>query len=243
MTAIILAIVLQGCAPLTVSQNDQSGSSAGGDYSVSGPAKTKVGSGPAPEGIYLAITFGNMTGGSLSYTIPYMAITGADNLTTVYTFKTPLVGTYNATNDMGYTSTATMVPATAIYDTAGNSSLPVAGTSMIMGLKGITPVSSGETYKDSNIKQVGVFTPDGSVKTFTLDKPLRITHSEDRKIVVVDSYPSFSRRMRAVMGNNTTTAFPAGAPPMSLKTMDGAWATTTASVVSYEAPKYIPPPT
>lgn len=241
MATIILAVVLLGCAPPALSLDDQSGSSTDERYSVSGPTKSRVGMGSAANEIYLGITVGNMSGGSVAYTIPYMAITGKDNLTTVYTFKTPLAGTYNATNDMGYISTATMVPATAVYDLASNSSLPVAGTSMVMSLKGITPVSGDATYKDSSVKQVGLMIPNGSMRTFTLDKPLRITHSEDRKMVVVDSYPSFARQVRAVMGNTTTT-FPAGTPPMSLMSIGASWATTTPSAISYEAPQYVPPP-
>jgi hypothetical protein len=171
-----------------------------------------------------------------------MAITGKDNLTTVYSYKTPLAGTYNTTNDMGYISTATLVPATAIIDTAGNSSLPVNGASMVMGFRGITPISDSAGYQDSNIKQVALFMPDGSVKAFTLDKPLRVTHSEDRKLMVLDSYPTFTRRMRAVMGNNTTITFPAGTVPMSIRSLDGSWGTTTPAAISYEAPRYVPPP-
>jgi hypothetical protein len=221
---------------------DQSDSATSGGYSVSGPMKSKVGAGSTPNSIYVPVTISNMAGGSVTYTIPYMAITGRDNLTTVYTYKTPLLGTYNTTNDMGYISTANFVPATAAIDTAGNSSLPVNGASMVVGMRGITPVSESAGYQDSNIKQVAIFMPNGSVKAFTLDKPLRVTYSEDRKMVVVDSYPTFTRRMRAVTGNNTTLTFPAGTPPMSIKSLDGSWGTTTPAAISYEAPRYVQPP-
>lgn len=235
-------MLLVTCVPSVMSAADQSSPATSGDYSVSGPMKSKAGASASPSSIYVPIMISNMSGGSITYTIPHMAITDKDNLTTVYTYKTPLAGTYNTTSDMGYISTATMVPATAVIDIAGNSSLPVNGASMVMGMRGITPISSDPGYKDSNIKQVAAYMPDGSVKTFTLDKPLRVTHSEDRKMVVIDSYPTFTRRMRAVMGNNTTVTFPAGTAPMNITSLDGSWRTTTSAVVSYEAPKYLPPP-
>ncbi|HEY3273038.1 MAG TPA: hypothetical protein VGJ92_04705 [Methanocella sp.] len=70
--------------------------------------------------------------------------------------------------------------------------------------------------------------------------PRNASYSRDRKLVVIDAYPSFTRRMSEAFSAGDT--FPAGAPPVSLNSLTMAKSASTAETVGYEKPAYVAPP-
>jgi hypothetical protein len=75
---------------------------------------------------------------------------------------------------------------------------------------------------------------------YKLDRPVRVTADEDRKLVVIDAYPSFTRRLTEAL--RAGTAFPAGAPPVPLNSLTMAKSAAMAETVGYEKPAYVAPP-
>ncbi len=76
--------------------------------------------------------------------------------------------------------------------------------------------------------------PDGTAKLYKLEKPVKVTYSKDRKMVVIDSYPSLTREM---MRDYTAGAmFPAGTPPIRVKDIASAEMSGEVRHVGYTPP-------
>lgn len=195
-----------------------------------------------PKDIYMAVTPGGLTGDSATFTVNGIGMMGKDDMAFVATFGTPLTGTYNTTSDMGYISTANFLPATLVVDTATNTSMPVAGSSAIIGLHGIKTLVKEKDYKVSQFSAVSVYTPGGTVKFFKLERPVKVTFSMDRKMIVIDAYPSFTRSMASMFSGTGATMFVAGQQPVTIAGLMAADRTATAETIGYESPAYVEPP-
>lgn len=239
LTGVVLSCLILASMPVVMSDDDENDRYGG--YAKEKTGREKAGMGPGPENIYMTVTHSGTMNDTSSFMINNIAMKGKENTTTVFAFNTPLQGTYNTTSDMGYISTINAIPATATYDTIANSSIPVAGASMVIGFKDINKIAKERGYHIAEVGNIAVFLPDGSVKPYTLDQPIRITHNEDRNLIVIDAYPSFTKRMSDDLGNATAT-FPAGTAPVKINGLEVMWTSVTPAPISYDLPRYIAPP-
>ena len=142
---------------------------------------------------------------------------------------------------MGHISLANFMPATMTVNTANNTSVPVAGTSAVMGLHDMKVLVKEKGYKIFQFDRLSFFLPNGAVMAYKLDRPVRVTADDDRKLVVIDAYPSFTRRLAEALKAGAT--FPAGAPPVPLNSLTMAKSVAMGVRVGYEKPVSVSPST
>jgi hypothetical protein len=230
LISIVLAMAMPAWAQGAMTADDQSA----WDQSMGGPGK-------APEDMYMTIAVDGMIGSTANFAVMNLSMKGADDKAVLIKPGAPLAGTYNTSSDMGYISMANFMPATMTVNTANNTSLPVAEASAVMGLHGMKVLAKEKGYKVFQFDRLSFFMPNGSVLAYKLDRPVRVTSDEDRKLVVIDAYPSFTRRLAEALRTGTT--FPAGAPPVPLNSLALAKSAALAEPVGYEKPEYVAPPT
>lgn len=230
----LISLVLASAAPAWAQ-----GASTATDQSAFD--KGMSGMGKEPEDMYLTIAVEGMVGNTVNFAVMNMAMKGKDDKAVLIVPGAPLTGTYNLSNDMGYISTVNYMPATMVVNTASNISIPVAGTSAVMGMHDMKTLAEEKGYKIFQFGQVSFFAPNGTAMTYRLDRPVRVTYDEDRKLVVIDAYPSFTRRLSEVFKTGAT--FPAGAPQVPLNSLMTAKSAAMAETVGYEMPAYVAPPT
>jgi hypothetical protein len=190
--------------------------------------------------VYMTIAIDGRTDNTTSFTVTDMAMKGKMDKAVLIKPGAPLTGTYNTSNDMGYISTASFMPATMIIDAVNNTSIPVAGGSAVMGMHDMKVLAKEKDYKVFQFGMVSFYTPDGNATTYQLERPVKVTYSGDRKMVVIDAYPSYTKAMAEALGAGAT--FPADAPPVPLNSLMTAKSAVTAQTVGYEKPAYVPPP-
>ncbi len=182
--------------------------------------------GKEPKDVYMTIAVDGMTDNTATFSVMNMAMKGKEDKAVLIMPSAPLTGTYNMTNDMGYISTASFMPATMTIDTVNKTSVPVAGASAVMGMHDMKVMVKDKDYKVFKFGEVSFLTPNGTAKTYKLDKPVRVIYSEDRKMVVMDAYPSFTQRMSEAFGAGDK--FPADAMPMPITSLTKAKSAATA---------------
>jgi hypothetical protein len=203
---VLISIVLAMASPAWAQ-----GAMTAGDQSATDNAMGGIGN---PDDLYLTIAVDGMAGSSANFAVVNMATKGTDNKAVLIKPGAPLTGTYNISNDMGYISAANYMPATMTVTTANNLSVPVAGASAVLGLHDMKVMAQGTGYKIFQFGQVSFFTPNGTAMITRLDRPVRVTYDEDRKLVVIDAYPPFTRLLAGVL--KTGAMFPAEAPPVPM---------------------------
>lgn len=233
MVSIVLAMAAPAMADHYAGSGDRS-------YMDKGKYDRMDGMRKAHKDIYMTIAVDGMTGETATFSVMNMAM-GKDDKGILIKPGAPLTGTYNTSNDMGYISTANFMPVTMVIDTANETAIPVAGASAIMGMHDMKVLSKEKDYKVFQFGKVSFMTPDGNTMTYKLDKPVRVTYSEDRNMVVIDAYPTFTRRMAEAIGTGAT--FPADAEPVPLSSLKTTKPGDKAEQVSYEKPAYVAPPT
>lgn len=194
--------------------------------------------------VYMAVSGGSMSGDTASFSINGIGMAGGKKgIAAAVTFGSPLTGTYNTSSDMGYITMANALPMTIVVDKTGTTTMPSGNASAIIGLHGLKTLTKEKGYKVSEFKSVSVILPDGTVKYFKLDQPVRITHSMDRMMVVIDAYPSFTKRMASIFGGAGGSSFSAmGMSSMSMKDLESMEAKAQPETIGYEMPAYIAPP-
>lgn len=229
---VLISIVLATVAPAW----------AQGAMTVSGQSATDnaMGSIGNPEDLYLTIAVDGMAGSTVNFAVMNMATKGPGDKAVLIKPGASLTGTYNISNDMGYISTANYMPATMTVSTANNLSVPVAGASAVMGLHDMSVLAQGNGYKIFQFGQVSFFMPNGTAMASRLDRPIRVTYDEDRKMVVIDAYPTYTRLLAGVLKTGAT--FPTGAPPVPLGSLSTAKSAAMGIRVGYEKPAYVSPP-
>jgi hypothetical protein len=132
------------------------------------------------------------------------------------------------------------MPATMMVNARNNISVPVARASAVMGIHDLKTLLKEKSYKIFQFGQVTFFTSNGSAMNYRLDRPVKVIFDEDRKLVVMDAYPSFTRLLADVFRTGTT--FPADALPVPLNSLMTAKSAAMAETVGYEKPAYVAPP-
>lgn len=188
------------------------------------------------------ITVTDMTGDSTSFTVNGMAIEGKKGIVMVVTMDKPLTGKYNMTNDMAYVAHDPMAMGgmNIRVDKANNTTLPVAGASAVLGLEKIKVNYVSKDYSIAEFGRMSVYTPDGAVKTYDLEKPVKVIKSKGRKTVVWDAYPGFTKALADALKGGTT--FPADAAPLKLMDYSASIESSTPMKVEDTKPMSMPPP-
>jgi hypothetical protein len=233
----MVSIMLALAAPALADDYTKAGDRPSGDK---GKGDRMGRMGHEPKDVYMTIAVDGMTGNTATFAVMNMAMKGKEDKAVLIMPGGPLTGTYNTSNDMGYISTANFMPATMTVNTANNTSIPVAGASAVVGMHDMKVLTKEKGYKVFQFGEVSFFTPNGTATTYKLDKPVRVTYSEDRKMVVIDAYPSFTRQMSEAFGTGAT--FPSGAQPVPLNSLMTAKSAAMAETVGYEKPAYVAPP-
>lgn len=205
-----------------------------------------------PQAIVLTLSGGTVSGMNASFSVDSIARIGKTNAA-VTSFDKPLQGTMNMSNGLGYISTANMLPSTTRRDYVNNSSIPVAGTSIVLGLEGIKVTDhwnntsdhwkgnksdhwkgnmtgkAGETGRFGGNKschcrghslefsKLVVGFSNGTVKTYTLDKPVKVIFSKRTKMAIIDADPSFAKLIAGLF--KSAQAYPSNAPSLPLKSL------------------------
>lgn len=205
------------------------------------------------QAIVLTLTAGPVSGMNQSFTVNGFARIGKKGAS-VTGFDNPLQGILNTSKGCLYVSTANMIPSTTRKDFVNNSSIPVAGTSIVLALEDINMTGhwkgnmtghwagnksggwmgnrSGGWSGNKTCHNKGNMTchcggrhafefskvvaeyPNGTMKTFTLDKPVKVIMLKHGKKVIVKGDASFASLMTSILTTGQT--FPANAPPMPL---------------------------
>jgi len=205
----ILAVLLTAAVLLSIAPAAYSMDMHGGKCS----ARHMMGNGM--KSIYIPIMVTGTKGNSTVYTVNSVAFKGMGDKAGVVTFDKPLMGVYNASKDMGFMPTKGLDGMTIRIDTPNNTTLPVAGASAVMAIKGIWKECKTRDYSISSFDRVVMHMPDGSVKAYDLAKPVTIIKSKDRKFVVTDANPDYTTALsNSVKSGNV---FAPGTPPMSVQ--------------------------
>jgi hypothetical protein len=196
-----------------------------------------------PKDIYMAVSGGSMSENTASFSIDSIGMTGMKELAVEAMPGSPLTGTYNVTSDMGYISTSNILPLTMVIDKAGSVAIPTGNASAIIGLHGVKTLMKEKGYKVSEFRSVSVFLPDGTVKFFKLEEPVRITYAKDRKMIVIDAYPTFTQRMGSVFSGAGGQSYSAmGMSSMSMADLQSMESKAQAETIEYKMPAYVEPP-
>jgi hypothetical protein len=191
------------------------------------------------KSIEVPITVTGMMDNSTSFTFSAASIEGKKGKAAVVTFDKPLTGTYNMSSDMAFISTKGVDGMSVRVDAANNTTLPVAGASAVLGIGRIETEYRGKDLSISEFHKLSVHLPDGTVKAYDLEKPVKVIKSKERKTVVWDAYPGFTDALKGALSSGAT--FPADASPM--KVSDLASAEMSSTPMHVEARMRSTPPT
>jgi hypothetical protein len=193
------------------------------------------------ERIDMVKTVTGQSGDSVMFNVPTMAIKGKEGEVATITFMTPLTGSYNKSYDMGYISTREGKSSDIAVRPYDNATLNVAGGSVVVSMKDIKTILKEEDYVICEVGEIGVYMPDGTAKLYKLEKPVKVTYSKDRMMVVIDSYPSLSSEMMRDYKAGMT--FPSGTPPIKIKDIASAEMSGKVHRIGYTPPSASARPT
>lgn len=177
-------------------------------------------SGHEIKSIDMVKTVTGMTGDTVSFQVPTVAITGKEGKVATMTFPTPLAGEYNMKYGGGYISMQGARSADIAVRPINNATLNIAGASMVVSMKGIKVLSDDRDSFSFEYRKMGIVLPDGTAKEYYLDKPVKVTYSKDRRMVLIDAYPSIGDITSYAYTNNAK--FPDGVPPIGIQEMRNA---------------------
>ncbi len=210
----VLAMFLAAMAPAAYSDHHWKDSDRGGWHH-------KHMMGKMIKRVDIPITVTGTSDSSTTFTVQGMAIEGRKGKVMVVTLDKPLTGKYNMTSDMAYVSTGDkamdhmgMAGMNIRVDNASNSTLPVAGASAVLSISDIRVEHMGRDYTIANFGKMSIYLPDGTVRSYDLKKPVKVIKSMERKTVVWDAYPGFTKAMGDALKGGAT--FPADAAPLKL---------------------------
>lgn len=190
--------------------------------------------GQAPERIDIPIKVTGMAGNTTTFQVKDMAVRGMKDKAMIITFGNPLPGAYNLSNDMAYISTINANTMNINVTTPENASLDASGAMVVLSLTGIRSLLNDD-YHITEFKGLALHMPDGSVRTYKLDKPVKMINSKDRQMIIWDAYPSFTKTLADALKGGQT--FPSGAAPVSIKSLADSEATVTPAQLAYAKPQ------
>jgi hypothetical protein len=164
--------------------------------------------------IDMPITVTGTKDNTASFIVKNVAMVGHKDMAGVVTFDKPVKGAYNMTDNMAYMTNAGATGMNIRVDDMNTSALPVAGSAGIMSMGNISVLYKGKDYAIMQFGKVSFHLPDGTVKSYDLDKPVKIVKSYERKSGVMDASPGFTNAIKDVFSGGKT--FPADAPPMKV---------------------------
>jgi len=176
--------------------------------------------------IDMPITVTGKKDNTVAFVVNNVAMVGHKDKAGVVTFDKPVQGAYNMTDNMAYMTNAGATDMNIRVENMTTLALPVAGASGIMSMGNISVLYKGKDYAIMQFGKVSFHLPDGTVKSYDLDKPVKIVKSYERKAGVMDASPGFTNAMKDVLVSGKT--FPADAPPMKVADLMKAEAGKTA---------------
>ncbi len=203
-----------------------------------------------PQAIVLAISAGSVNGENVTFNILGTARVSKDDRVKVTSFDKPLQGMLNTSSGIGKISAANFMPSSSRTDFMNNSSIPVAGATVVVALEdlnmthhwdgnktchchgncscGCNRTGSGnktchchdnmtrghDGRRSIEFSKLVVELPDGSAKTYKLDKPVKIVYLKYKKMAIIEASPELASAMTAILQSGQT--FPANAAPIPL---------------------------
>ncbi len=186
------------------------------------------------KSIEVPIVVTGTAGDSTAFTISAAAIEGRRDKAAVVTLDRPLTGKYNSSSDMAFISTKGLDGMSLRIDTANNTTLPVAGASAVLGIGKVETEYRGKDLSISEFRKLSVHLPDGTVKAYVLEKPVKVIKSRDRKAVAWDAYPEFTNALKGALSGGAT--FPADAAPIKVSDLASAEAAASPARIAAPAP-------
>lgn len=174
------------------------------------------------------------------FSITEMAIEGDDGKAAVFSFDKPLQGVYDMSDDMGYISTANFMSGTVRMGSVDNLALNTSDASAILKMEDVKTLYKGEDYTLMEFDEIYVITPDGQAKEFNLEKPVKMIYSDNRKLVVIDAYPTFTQSMTQAFQGKEQQSF--GVEQMSMSSIQKKEEGAQEKMVSYEKPEIVRQP-
>lgn len=107
-------------------------------------------------------------------------------------------------------------------------------------IKDIKVLFKGSGYSVLEVGKIALYLPNGTGKTYVLDKPVKVMYAKDRKVISVDSYPPLSSTLSAAYASRYV--FPADIPPVYIKDIAKAERSGEASTIGYTPPVVAPIP-
>jgi hypothetical protein len=172
-----------------------------------------------PKAVFMTLQAGNVTGGDMTFTVPYAAKVipmDSKEIAAVVTYNKPLMGIHNVTTGSGTISAADALPAMVSVDYSNRSAIPVAGASMVIALQDfkMTGMPKGKGMYNFQFGSITAYLPDGTAKSLKLDKPLRLSMNMDQMKLSFEGSPTLVSWMTGLYKPGVT--FPAGAAPVRL---------------------------
>jgi hypothetical protein len=207
-----------------------------------------------PQAIIFTISAGSVNGQNVTFSIPETARVSKDNKVKLTSFDRPLKGMLNTSSGIAKISTADFIPSTSRTDFMNNTSIPVAGATVLVALEDLNMTHSWDGNKTCNchgnkscsccgnktgdmkgnktchchdnmtmghdgrhsieFSKVVVELPNGSTKTYKLDKPVKIVYMKQKNMAIIEASPELASAMADILQSGQT--FPANSAPMPL---------------------------
>ncbi|MCD1294061.1 hypothetical protein CUJ83_03505 [Methanocella sp. CWC-04] len=186
------------------------------------------------------ISISNMSTDSAMFTISEMVLKGIGNNVSHIILSKPLSGEYDMTSDMAYMSTKELDTATMERSDVGKTSIAVAGASAIWTMKDIKVLFNDRDYFLYEFGTLSLYMPDGTVKSYKLEKPVKMLFSKERKMEIMDAYPTVTSALKdAFMPGDK---FPSDAEPIPMTELIKATSSAPASRIEYKKPEIVSVP-
>lgn len=172
-----------------------------------------------PKAVMMTISAGSMSGGNVTYSVPYgVKVYQMDDkaIGAMATYNKPLTGMCNVTTGMGMISLDNALPTTMTIDYVNKTAIPVAGANAVVALQDFKMLGAGKGKGDYDFQfgTVTVYMPDGTAKTMKLDRPVKMSMSMDKMKLMITGNPTMANMMAGLLKSGAT--FPAGAQPVKV---------------------------
>ena len=181
----------------------------------------KTGKVRAPDEIYNVVSVTGVTKTSVSFDIMSTAIKGKEGKVAIMNATAPRPGMYYFTNDTAvipFGSKADKKRQKPVMVDYNNTTMSVAGASAVVAMKNITMTDKGKRSCEVRFTDLGVYLPDGAMKSYKLTAPARIMKSADNSSMMIVGNPSLRAAMQDALMSGAK--FPADARSVTLRAID-----------------------
>jgi hypothetical protein len=133
----------------------------------------------------------------------------------------PKSGTYYFANDTAvipFGNKTNKTRAKPVKGDYSNATINVAGASAVVAMKNVTMTGKGKGSLEIQFTDMGVYLPNGTVKTYKLSAPAKVMKSADSSSMMIVGNPSVRAALQGALMSGAT--FPANAKPVMLKDVD-----------------------